>query len=174
MLGKLCASALRAPGTAAEHCQTGPEPQERLPAARMSEEDKKPETAPQETPLVEDDDLFEDFAEDGGFPLVKGAASCTAGATAARWCSSCAGSKPPGQVQKATLAIQHQGPTHACACVDSGLTRARCAAEEPKPGKDTKLPLWTADWDDEDAGQDFADRLKAELQKRQPAKMDTS
>ena len=118
----------------------------------MSEEEKKPKAAPQEAQLVEDDDLFEDFAEDGGFGLRRVAGRGTV-------------------CQSARRAVNPH----------TWRTQAPALAEEPEAAKDTKLPLWTADWDDEDAGQDFAQRLKAELQKGghapkqgAPAKMDTS
>ena len=73
----------------------------------------------------EDEDLFEDFAEEG-----------VAGLQARQDC------------------IGHQ------AVADQGYH-----VEEQHPEVDTKLPLWTADWDDEDAAEDFAVKLKAELQK---------
>lgn len=38
----------------------------------------------------------------------------------------------------------------------------------------TKLPLWEADWDDEDVGEDFGIKLKEELGKAAPASTQSS
>ena len=38
-------------------------------------------------------------------------------------------------------------------------------AEEEETEEVAKLPLWEADWDDEDVGEDFAVKLKEELAK---------
>ena len=40
----------------------------------------------------------------------------------------------------------------------------QCALAEEEEQEDVaKLPLWEADWDDEDVGEDFAAKLKEEL-----------
>ena len=69
--------------------------------------------------------------------------------------------------------MQSGGLVHRTGC---WYTKRWCT-EDPQPELDTKLPLWTADWDDEDAAEDFAIKLKAELQKSQQQgskSMDTS
>lgn len=49
---------------------------------------------------------------------------------------------------------------------DFPLSGDNSGTQHGKVDKEAELPLWEADWDDEDIGGDFVQHLKAELAKR--------
>lgn len=49
------------------------------------------------------------------------------------------------------------------------MTVCLCVAESvgvQEGEKEPELPLWEADWDDEDVGRDFVEQLKSEISRR--------